>query len=69
MGSDEFIRHHMPLIFDVPADLVADRVRAVEILNLVSGRMIEVLENDPGFQNLLQRHGIEWGWEKATWEK
>jgi hypothetical protein len=68
--SDEaFVRHHLPIILDVPERLAADPVRLADVLNLVCLRLTEGLERDERLQALLRRHGIEWGWEQGTWER
>lgn len=70
MSTDpEYVRHRLPLIFDVPKELAADRVRATEILNLVSGRMLELLESDARLNEIVRQFSIEWGWEQASWEE
>lgn len=69
MSDDtEFVRHHLSIILDVPAKLAQHPVRSVEVLNLVCVRITEALEHDERLQIMLRRHGIEWGWEKGTWE-
>lgn len=69
MDDPEFVRHHLAIILDVPERLAADPVRSREMLNLVSLRITEALEQDRRLQGLLQRLGIEWGWELGTWER
>ncbi len=69
MSDDGFVRHHLPIILDVPARLAGNPVRSVEVLNLVCLRLTEALEKDTALQALLRRHGIEWGWEQGTWEQ
>ena len=64
----DFVRHHLPIIFDVPRALAADPQRMVDLLNLLAQQITMHLENDARFQGLLRRTGIEWGWEAGTWE-
>jgi hypothetical protein len=68
-GDDpDFVRHHLPIIFDVPRALAADQRRMLEVLNLLSLQITQHLENDQRFQSILRRFGVEWGWEEGTWE-
>ena len=69
MSDDpDFVRHYLAIILDAPAKLAQDPVRSVELLNLVASRITEVIEQDARLQAILKRTGIEWGWEKGTWE-
>lgn len=67
-GSDGYIRHAFTLLFDVPADLAADRATTEDVLNVAVSRITELIEADSRLQELLRRHGIEYGWEAGTWE-
>jgi hypothetical protein len=64
----DFVRHHLPIILDVPTKLAARPVRSKEMLNLVTMLITEAIERDERVQAALKRTGIEWGWEKGTWE-
>jgi hypothetical protein len=66
--EQEFVRHHLPIILDVPAKLAGNPVRSVEVLNLICTKITEAIEHDERIQALLRRYGIEWGWDKGTWE-
>ncbi|MDZ4717846.1 MAG: hypothetical protein SH847_05200 [Roseiflexaceae bacterium] len=63
-----FVRHHLPIILDVPEKLAKNPVRSVEVLNLICTCLTEAIEKDERLQVLLRRYGIEWGWEQGTWE-
>jgi hypothetical protein len=63
-----FVRHHLPIILDVPEKLATKPVRSVVVLNLICTCLTEAIEHDERLQVLLRRYGIEWGWEKGTWE-
>jgi hypothetical protein len=67
-ADDDFVRHHLPIIFDVPRELADDPQRTVEVLNLLSLHITQHLEQDERFQRMLRRFGVEWGWELGTWE-
>ncbi len=69
MSDDpDFVRHHLPIILDVPEKLAQHPIQSVEFLNLVASRITELIEQDVRLQAILKRTGIEWGWEKGTWE-
>ncbi len=67
-ASDGYTRHTFTLLFDVPADLSANREVMCDVLNAAVSRITELLESDERLQNLLRRHGIEYGWEEGSWE-
>jgi hypothetical protein len=67
-GDPDFVRHHLPIILDVPVKLAGNHVRSREVLNLITVRLTEALERDEALRALLTRYGIEWGWEPGTWE-
>jgi len=68
--DQEFVRHTVPLIFDVPSALaMRGDDRAVDALNLLTARIMDVIAADRRTQALLQRYGIEWGWGDASWEE
>ena len=68
-NDPDFVRHHLPIIFDVPQALAANHIRTNELLNLLSQQLTTLLEQDKRFQGILRRSGIEWGWEQGSWEK
>ncbi|MEM8675777.1 MAG: hypothetical protein AAGF83_18165 [Cyanobacteria bacterium P01_G01_bin.67] len=64
-----FVRHTVPLIFDVPAELPQNQgERAVDALNLLTTCIMDLIADDKRVQGIMRRHGIEWGWGEATWE-
>ena len=68
-GHDpDFVRHHLPIILDVPIKLARHQTRSVDALNLISTVITETLEGNARLQALLRRYGVEWGWEQGTWE-
>ncbi len=67
-SSDGYIHHSFTVLFDVPADLAADRATTEDVLNAAVSRITKLIEADPRLQELLRRHGIEYGWEAGTWE-
>ena len=64
----DFVRHTLPLIFDVPAARAAKPL-TIDMLNGLTSRIIELIENDERLQALLRRSKIEWGLGTATWEE
>ncbi|GAB4166691.1 MAG: hypothetical protein Fur005_27760 [Roseiflexaceae bacterium] len=64
----EFVRHHLAIIFDVPEKLAAKPKRMQEALNLICVKLTDAIERDEQLQALMRRYGVEWGWEKGTWE-
>ncbi len=69
MGNDqEFTRHTFQLLFDLPALLAGDSTQAGEILNIASGRILDLIERDASLQTLFRTHGIEWGIGPGSWE-
>lgn len=69
MNDDQYIRHTMPLIFDVPAAMAeADSEQVADVLNAVTGRIFDLIGADQRLQALLAQHGIDWGWGDASWE-
>lgn len=66
----EFVRHGLPLIFDVPARMAAEQEDyMLDMLNLLTTRLVEIVGEDKRLQGILRRTGIEWGWGEATWEQ
>jgi hypothetical protein len=69
MSSDpEFVRHTIPLIFDVPVER-ANKPFTQDALNGLTSRIIELIEQDERIQTLLRRSRIEWGIGDGTWEE
>jgi non-ribosomal peptide synthetase component F len=66
--SDDYTRHTLTLLFDVPAALAADRATMDDVLNAVVRRITELIDNDTRLQALLNAHGVEFGWEAGSWE-
>jgi hypothetical protein len=66
--ADDYTRHTLTLLFDVPATLTADRATMDDVLNAAVSRITELIENDPRLQALLNTNGVEWGWEAGSWE-
>jgi non-ribosomal peptide synthetase component F len=66
--SDDYTRHTLTLLFDVPAALAADRATMDDVLNAVVRRITELIDNDTRLQALLSAHGVEFGWEAGSWE-
>ncbi|KAB8139616.1 hypothetical protein F8S13_27445 [Chloroflexia bacterium SDU3-3] len=64
----EYVRHSIPLIFDVPAAR-ADRPLTVDMLQAATSRIIELIEKDERLQALLRRSKIEWGVGEGSWER
>lgn len=70
MSNDpDFVRHTIPLIFDVPVALANKGAPATDALNLITNQIMDLIEQDKRTQALLARHGIEWGWGMGTWEE
>jgi hypothetical protein len=69
MDDNQYIRHTMPLIFDVPAAMAeSDREQVADVLNAATGRIFDLISADERLQALLTQHGIDWGWGDASWE-
>lgn len=62
-----FVRHTLPLIFDLPADR-AVTPRTIDALNAATSRIVELIEQDERLQVLFRRMRIEWGLGTGTWE-
>lgn len=67
--TNEYTRHTLALIFDVPAALAADDERMADVLNAAVSRITELIEGDQRLQALVRGHGVEVGWEAGTWEQ
>ncbi|MCS6839397.1 MAG: hypothetical protein RMJ54_05940 [Roseiflexaceae bacterium] len=65
---DGYTRHTFTILFDVPANLTADREVTRDVLNAAVSRVTELIESDERLQTLLRRYGIEYGWEEGSWE-
>jgi hypothetical protein len=66
----QFERHTLPLIFDVPFELPQNQgERKIDALNIITARLVELIEEDKRLQGLMRRHGIEWGWGIGSWEE
>ena len=66
----KFVRHTVPIIFDVPVELPQNQgERLIDILNLLTTRIMDIIEQDKRAQGIMKRHGIEWGWGIASWEE
>lgn len=66
--SDDYMRHTFTILFDVPADLSANREVMCDVLNAAVSRITELIDADERLQALLRQHGIEYGWEEGSWE-
>ncbi|MEN9939056.1 MAG: hypothetical protein RLZZ387_5635 [Chloroflexota bacterium] len=66
--SDDYTRHTLALLFDVPTALAGDPERMADVLNAAVSRITELIDDDPRLQALLRGHGVELGWEAGTWE-
>ncbi len=64
----EYVRHSLPLIFDVHVSR-KDHAFTIEALNGLTSRIIELIEQDQKLQSLMRRGKIEWGLGDGTWEK
>lgn len=67
-SDPEFVRHTLPLIFDVHVSR-KDNPFTVEALNGATSRIIELIEQDEKVQRLLRRAKIEWGLGEGSWEQ
>ncbi|MDW8215429.1 MAG: hypothetical protein RMJ55_17900 [Roseiflexaceae bacterium] len=68
VASDGYTRHIFTILFDVPADLSANREVMCDVLNAAVSRITELVESDVRLQTLLRQYGIEYGWEEGSWE-
>ncbi|MBC8162181.1 MAG: hypothetical protein H7Z42_13300 [Roseiflexaceae bacterium] len=67
-GQDpEYVRHSLPLIFDVQVSR-KDHPFTIEALNGITSRIVELVEQDQKLQSLMRRGKIEWGLGDGTWE-
>lgn len=67
--SDDYTRHTLTLLFDVPAALAADQARAEDVLNAAVSRITELIDADPKLRALLGPLGVEVGWDAGSWER
>jgi len=66
----EYVRHTIPLIFDVPAARVsASSEQVADGLNIVTTLIMDTIAENKRIQATLRRYGIEWGWGQGTWEE
>lgn len=69
MSDDRYVRHTLPMVFDVPATLAEqDSEQVTDALNIITARLFDLIGDDLALQQLFARYGIEWGWGSATWE-
>jgi hypothetical protein len=67
--TSDYTRHTLTLLFDVPAALSADPERMADVLNLLTMRMTDLIDGDAALQRTLRANGVEFGWEKGSWEE
>ncbi len=70
MSDDqEYLRHTIALIFDAPAERARKHPeRLAEVLNILTSKIIDLIDRDTEVQSILRRNGIDWGVGEGTWE-
>ncbi|GAB4201759.1 MAG: hypothetical protein OHK0022_24090 [Roseiflexaceae bacterium] len=70
MSDDqEYLRHTIALIFDAPAERARKHPeRLAEVLNILTSKIIDMIDRDSEIQDILRRNGIDWGLGEGTWE-
>lgn len=70
LTEDNYLRHTLPLIFDVPADRARRHPeRLAELLNIITSKIVDQIDRDDELQDMLRRNGIDWGLGTGSWEE
>lgn len=69
MSEQQYLRHTIALIFDAPAERARRHPeRLADTLNLLTSKIVDMIDRDPELQDILRRNGMDWGLGEGTWE-
>lgn len=68
--SEQHLRHTIALLFDAPAERARRHPeRLADMLNLITSKIVDLIDRDAELQELMRRNGIDWGLGEGTWER